>query len=227
VADYIDRNILCQAYIHIEPIDFPLDKLELVKDELQLFITTRGRFFLYNEVATSVELKDGSLKVYATIAGSLFLAIGQYGDFRSGVDYLAQDTKRLADCIVSEGLYMTHSRHDNILHVEARIGVAGSLKSVVDQLELTQRELGTTEIRKSIKRLKDIQNDIDELLAKLNDPADPPYISSKLCALVKELLPDEPTPNSKKPHEPVDVGLYVDERKRIISLLEAASIEHA
>jgi len=129
VADYINKDILCQAYIHIEPVPMDEDELAVLKKELEAFINSRGKFFIYDEVGTSVEFKEGSLKVYASIVGAIYLAIGQYGSFRAGVDYLSSDVKRLSETIVSESLFLTKRRHDSIVRAEARIGVIGTLKT--------------------------------------------------------------------------------------------------
>lgn len=223
MADYINSNILCQAYVHIDPVEIPEEKLELLRKELELFVTTRGRFFLYNEVNTKVEFKEGSLKVYGTILGALYIAIGQYGSFRSGVDYLAQDTKRLAECIASESLFLSQSRHKNILRVEARTGVAGNLKSIIDTLEQISRELADKDASISAKHLAEARDKIESLLGKLLDPKDIPFVKSGLCELFKELFPQIPPQRSKpKEHHTIEgLKYYREERHRLKKLIES------
>ncbi|MEE3915748.1 hypothetical protein [Pseudomonas viridiflava] len=58
MADYIDKSIICQAYIHIDPVPEGLDE-EALKGELEGFLGVRAEFFLYKDVATQVELKEG------------------------------------------------------------------------------------------------------------------------------------------------------------------------
>lgn len=199
VADYIDRNILCQAYVHIEVDHLSSPELDDLKRHLGLFVETRGRFFLYEEVSTDVEFKEGSLKMYLTVAGALYIAIGQYGSFRSGVDFLATDAKRLAECIASESLFLTKSRHDKTIRVEARLGVAGSLKAAVDKLERIKNELGTVPLPHSTKEIVELKAEVSKLMDNLNDPADPPYVASELCKLIVSLLPLHPPSDPKKP----------------------------
>jgi hypothetical protein len=218
MADYINSNILCQAYLHIDPVKITDDRLESLRNELELYLATRGRFFIYDAVDTSVEFKDGSLKVYAGIAGAIYIAIGQYADFRSGVDYLANDTKRLAECIISETLFLSHSRHDNTVRVEARTGVVGSLKSVIDKLELARDELGSVELSASNRRLWAAYEDIERLLANLKDPKDVKYVSSELCTFIRELLPVKPPSGPKKAPTQNLVAIYQQLRLRLIEL---------
>lgn len=216
MADYINSNILCQAYLHIDPVKIGDDRLESLRRELELYLSTRGRFFIYDEVDTSVEFKDGSLKVYAGIAGAIYIAIGQYGSFRSGVDYLASDTKRLAECIISETLFLSQSRHDNTVRVEARTGVVGSLKSVIDRLELTRDELSTVDLSVTNKRLSSAHEDIERLLANLKDPQDVSYVGSELCKFVVELFPVKAPHGPKKAPAPEAVATYQQNRKKLI-----------
>ena len=188
MANYINKDILCQAYIHIDPVPIDKNELEDFKAALEAFLSTRGKFFIYDEVDADVELKDGSLKVYATVVGSLYLAIAQYGSFRSGVDYLASDVKRLSETLVSESLFQSKSRHDNIIRAEARIGVAGRLKQLVDEIEFVESRVGEDSPRVIAKRLETIAENTQQLLDKLNDPQDIPYLKENLTEVAIESI---------------------------------------
>lgn len=223
MADYINSNILCQAYLHIDPVKIGDERLEALKNELDLFLKTRGRFFIYDAVDTSVEFKDGSLKVYAGIAGAIYIAIGQYGSFRSGVDFLANDTKRLAECIVSETLFLSQSRHDNTVRVEARTGVVGSLKSIVDRLETAREDLSEVDLKTSNKRLAAIHDDIERLLTNLKDPKDVTYVGGQLCEFIRDLLPTVPPPSPKRTPSSELVASYRERRLSLIHLTKDIS----
>lgn len=223
LADYIDREILSQAYVHIE-IDLDEYQIADLKKHLELFVSSRGRFFLYENVATEVELKEGSLKLYLSVLGVLYVAIGQYGSFREGVNYLAEDAKRLADCVVSESLFLTKSRHDNTIRTEARIGVVGSLKNAVDRLAFIRDQMGHVTIKTSMTQISDLQDQIDRLLANLNDPSDPPYVASELCKLAREILPQIPVHDPKKPRpSQTQISMYQRMRSELIEHLAKIS----
>lgn len=205
VADYIDRNILCQAYVHIEADHLSDEERADLQRHIALFVGTRGRFFLYESVTTDVEFKEGSLKIYGTIAGALYIAISQYGSFRSGVDYLATDAKRLAECIAAESLFLTKSRHDSTIRVEARVGVVGSLKTSIDKLERISYELGSASVLQSTKAIQELQTDMERLMENLKDASDPPYVSDEFCKLVVALLPVKPPLDPKRPKPSADL----------------------
>lgn len=221
MADYIDREILCQAYVHIET-EFDSDQLANLKKHLELFVSTRGQFFLYETVDTDVEFKEGSLKIYLSVLGSLYIAIAQYGSFRDGVNFLADDAKRLADCVVSESLFLTKSRHTETLRTEARIGVAGSLKSAIDRLDLIQKEMGEVPLPTSTKQLMEVKENIKKLMANLNDPADPPYVAGELCKVIRALISENPTRGPKSPN-PSDRQVAAYQRARLELIDETKS----
>jgi len=223
MADYIDRNILCQAYVHIDPVRLDEPQLDQLKRHLEVFITTRGQFFLYESVATDVEFKNGSLKVYATIAGALYIAIGQYGSFRDGVNFLAGDTKRLAECIVSESLFLSRSRHDNTVRAEARIGVVGSLKAAMDRIYQISNDLGTIPVDRSAEQLAEVRTSIEKIIGNLRDPHDPRFVSDGLCAIIDQLIPRHPPHRRGQPVTEEAVAYYKRERIELSGYLKKVS----
>lgn len=220
MADYIDRNILCQAYIHIEPVQLGADQLEQLKRHLEAFISSRGQFFLYEAVAIDVEFKEGSLKVYATIAGALYIAIGQYGSFRDGVNFLAGDTKRLAECVVSESLFLSRSRHGNTIRAEARTGVVGSLKASMDRLQQISSEVGEVPLDRSTEQLTEVRESIEKVIGNLRDQNDPPFVADGLCAIVEELIPTNPPHRKGRRVTVASVALYRQERTKLVNFLK-------
>ena len=47
-------------------------------------------------------LEEGSLKATLLVLGTLYIAIGQYESFRSGIDYMINDAKSLKDLVSSQ-----------------------------------------------------------------------------------------------------------------------------
>ena len=220
MADYINTDILCQAYLHIDPVPVDVDELAALKKELEQFISSRGKFFIYDEVNTSVEFKEGSLKVYATIVGSIFIAIGQYGSFRAGVDFLSSDVKRLSETIVSESLFLTKSHHQNIVRVESRIGVIGSLKKIVDEIDYIKSQSGMVDSLTLVNRIGKLSDNIFRMQGNLKDPEDIPYVKDNLAELIEINIPATPVPTPEKPISPELKEYYINERRKLISTVK-------
>lgn len=123
MADYIHLNILSQSYIHIEPVNIEDERLERFRAYMEEFVAQRSKFFLHPDVEVDIALREGSLKSYATVLGTLawvYNAIGNYGGIRQGISILHEDCKRVAETVCSESLFQAQARHPDIVRVEAR-----------------------------------------------------------------------------------------------------------
>jgi hypothetical protein len=210
VADYIDKNILCQAYVHVElPENITPERLEEIKAHLAQFADLRGKFFVYQDVIVDVEFREGSLKAYVTVAGAIYLAIAGYGSFRTGIDYLYTDVKRLADSMVAEGLFMTQAKHEAIRRTEARTGVIGSLKIMVDDMNVLEASIGQISVEESARRIKKIKDDADVLMVNVRSDEDAANIQSELGDFVDKLPERCPHPPEHRP-EPLAIAAYYD-----------------
>jgi len=210
MADYIDKNILCQAYVHVElPEGTTPEHLERIKAHLREFTEARAKFFVYPEVIVEVEFREGSLKSYLTIAGAIYLAIGNYGGFREGIDYLYKDIKMLSDTLVAESLFMTRARYDDVKRTEARTGVIGSLKQLVDSIIVLEMSIGHISLEEAAGKLRRIKEDADLILQNVRDLKDIEAIEDELDKVAAD-LPDEcPHPKEKKPDDAA-VILYTE-----------------
>ncbi len=200
MADYIDKNILCQAYIHVH-LDDRLSAAQLseIRSHLEQYASSRGKFFISPEVVAEVEFKEGSLKSYLTLAGALYIAIGQYGSFRSGVDCLYTDTKRLSDALVAESLFSTQSRFQQVIRTEARVGVIGSLKAVVDDMESIETLQGQVSVSEIARRINKLKADSQTLSDNLRDPKDVAELQKELDSFADARPEECPFPPKRKP----------------------------
>lgn len=210
MADYIDNDILCQAYLHVE-VDSAMTpaQLQTIKEMLESYATSRARFFIYPQVSVQVEFRPGSLKTYVTIGGSIYAAIAAYGNFRTGVDYLYTDVKRLADSIVGESLFATKARHENILRTEARTGIVGTLKLLIDEMERLEASIGNIPVKEAADRLIRIKDDAKTLLDTVRSIDDIERIENELSEWAANRPARCPHPVDAPPN-PTDLLLYND-----------------
>jgi len=215
MADYIDRNILCQAYVHIEiPNGFSTERIAELRTYLEDFAAKRGSFFIYPDVRVDVVFKDGSLKSYLTIAGCLYAAIAGYGSFRTGVDYLYTDIKRLSDTLVGETLFMAQARHKDVIRTEARVGIIGSLKEFVDHLNELEDAMGKSSIHQITLRINNLQKEAERLIQNVKDPRDANEIETEMEKTVWTIPENPPYPKGKKPKTD-DLFVYREARLNI------------
>lgn len=83
-----------------------LDFHEINTQEVELYLkelTSKYSNIIYDQqVEVLVRLEEGSLKINLVIIGAIYICIGQYGSFRSGIDYLIKDAKSLKELVTSE-----------------------------------------------------------------------------------------------------------------------------
>lgn len=208
MADYIDKNILCQAYVHVEiPAESDID-LSTLKEHLQEFASLRAKFFVYPDVDVSVEFKEGSVKSYITIAGVIYAAVCGYGSFRSGIDCLHTDIKRLSEALVAESLFMTRARHQNIVRTEARTGVVGSLKLLIDDIELVESSLGAISVAEVARRLGKIKENAESLMLNVRDNRDIGEIESEMVRFCEKLPNTCPHPTNQRPDDEAAIAYH-------------------
>ncbi|NRF25902.1 hypothetical protein HRJ45_12390 [Vibrio coralliilyticus] len=95
-------------------LDIPFHEIEVGEAELYIKRVAENYADLLfgNDLKLQVRIYEGSIKVYLGIIGSIYLAIGQYGSFRSGCDYLIKDAKMFKELVVSELVKNGVSEHD-------------------------------------------------------------------------------------------------------------------
>lgn len=224
MADYINKNILSQAYIHVEPRGMETDEqLESFKESLRMFSLTRTEFFLSEGLEINVEFEDGSIKARVTVIGTLMLllqGISSYKDFREGLQLLYYDAKWLSDAIISESLYQTKAKHHDVIRVEARTGIIGSIHEVFNKLESIKRGAKGAMLATDIgDKIDDAQNEILKLMDNICDLADKDLVAKECIALVKE-LPETPVPPKDKENKIYAIDEYRRKKATLIGAIE-------
>lgn len=93
-------SALAVTYIHLK-FDLSGDEREEAAEYLR-YISRRFASLVYRQdVDVRVEVYPGSIKSWIVVGGSIYLAIGQYGSFRSGVDQIIDDAKAIKEYLVT------------------------------------------------------------------------------------------------------------------------------
>ncbi|MGO4746513.1 hypothetical protein [Serratia quinivorans] len=207
MANYIDSNILSQSYVHVEPTwltsvtnEQKEAELQRIKDSITEYAQKRLKFFLYDDVDIEVEFEDGSIKAKITAYGKVCVllsaltpaghVVANYPQYREGVKAIISDVHKIGNVVNSEVLFQTQSRSkDEIIRVEARKGIVGSLEKIHNKMTSIENKL----IRKDNSSISiyndmlDLNKYISELDANLKDKQDRDSISKSLHEGVKEL----------------------------------------
>lgn len=223
MADYISKNILSQSYLHIESNRIKTeDELLLFREHINEFVISRTAFFLYPNANIEIDFEKGSIKSRITVMGTILIlmqGIANYKDFREGIQLIYNDTKRLSEYIISEFLYESGSKHQNIIRVEARTGIIGSVQKVLTQLETIKRGAdGDLTASELIEKLENADTEIRKLLGNIIDESDKIFVIKGISDLVGQ-LPETPKNPIDKTNSRESIVLYSRRRKSIVELL--------
>lgn len=199
---------------------FTKDELNKMKHELNVFLSNRAKFFLYEDVEVEVEFGEGSIKSWATVLGTisaLYAGIANYPSFREGVKLIYNDVNRISDAIVTESLFATKSKHNDVIRVESRTGIVGNLKRIVDDLEYIEKMNGHVTAEQLSKKLANTHEEIDRLLNVLNSAKDMDFVKSNLSNEI-EKLPNKPKRMPKDDDHIIWSQIYLVDRRRMIEL---------
>lgn len=201
MANYIDREILCEAYTHLDIETFgSLDSRERLESVLREYIQPRAEFVFGQNVELEISFEDGSLKTKIAIIGAVATMIASYGDFKEGMDSLSRDASLLAQAANLEVIFKTRAAHCDRIRVEKRTGVLGRVNHLLNTAERLRDEAGHTRIPSSAEDLRKISKNVDDFQAwysdsdKLIDKLDSPEAKGCVAAgLLEELerFPEE------------------------------------
>ncbi|WP_339879013.1 hypothetical protein [Pseudidiomarina gelatinasegens] len=225
MADYINKNILSQAYIHVEPSGIETDEqFEAFRAKLRNFALSRTEFFLSDALDVQIEFEEGSIKTRVTVIGTLILllqGISSYKDFREGLQLLYADSKWLSDAIISESLFQAKAKHHNVIRVEARTGIIGSVHKILNQLErIKSGAYGTMLASDIVEKIDDVKDELLKLMENICDPADRNLVA-KECQSLLQQLPENPIPPKDKTNSHYAINDY---RRKKLSLINSVKL---
>ena len=93
--------LLAGIEFHFE-LDFHEVQLQESEDYLKGLASKYANLIFNQHTEVYARLEDGSLKVTLAVIGALYIGIGQYGSFRSGIDYMIKDANSLKELVASE-----------------------------------------------------------------------------------------------------------------------------
>lgn len=219
MADYINKNILSQAYIHIES-EVAEDELQLeaFKADIEKFARSRVDFFLSPTAPIEVTYEEGSLIARITVLGTIGLllqGISNYKNFREGIQLIYSDAKRVTDYVISESVFMAGSRQQNVIRLEARAGVIGSVQKLINQLESIKKGANGRKLASDlVTKLLEFQKELDKLIDNLVADEDVALVKKGLLEIVDE-YPETPEAPKNKFNDVAAINSYRNQKEKI------------
>ena len=214
--------------MHVEPTAFETEEdLERFKTNLTQFTKSRVEFFLSPELPVEIEFEDGSLVARVTVMGTIGLlltGIANYKNFREGIQLIYSDSKRLTEYIISETTFQSGARQENVIRLEARVGIIGSIQKVINQLESIKRGANGSMMASDVnKKIDEASKELIKLFQNINDVNDKELVRAGFESIAEE-IPDTPKAPKDKVNSEQAILLFSRKRKAIQSSLAASTV---
>lgn len=168
MANYINEEILSEAYSHLE-VELFHDKVALakLKHGLTTFFEERAKFLFGDEIRVEIEFEEGSLRTKIKVIGSAALvivaAMDSYGSFRQSIDYLEKDSTILAQSANLEMIFRTKAAYCDRVNVEKRRGVFGRVNVLLGELDVIKREIDDSKFPTSASSIRIFSGHVERL----------------------------------------------------------------
>jgi hypothetical protein len=202
MADYIRKSILSQAYAHIEGVKLDQEMKNDFEVQIAEYQRPRAKILLGKEIIPEIRTRDGSLKVYSTVYGSLSDALGEHTDFQQALNMLYASSKMLADACNLESLFLSRGKKNAMVRSEARTGIVKSTKDLFDRVLFLIEAKQPESHAKITTNIADIEKKVIFLNDQLDYGRDKELIWSELSPLLKKLSSSihkaQVTPNNER-----------------------------
>lgn len=194
---------LAETYLRLDIRLAEPDILEL-RAYLQRRAATFAEGLFEQDPEFAVYVENGSIRVWLVVAGALYVGIGQYGSFRSGVDYAVKDARTFSERVLQDVKNSGVSEAE-IRRFERRLGVPGKIKRIfrrLDWLEARGRDLSNADYEREIQS---ISRGLQTIFRAVDDGRDRALILDSLPMEIRSRLPERlPIPDH---HQTRVVGL--------------------
>lgn len=161
---------IAEAYIHIKDAPHSLTKEE-ARRYLQRNIKKWAEKSFKNDVRIEITVEDGSL-IVRVLVGALILAdlVVIYGGFRSGIDYIVNDSWSFSNTVIESFKQDEHVSDQAIIRAERRLGVPGKIRRFYKSIDkINSADHSHNERQELIGDLKEEFISIIELLEAEQD----------------------------------------------------------
>ncbi|MFP6847980.1 MAG: hypothetical protein VCA57_04695 [Pseudomonas sp.] len=153
---------------HID-LDFSEIDLEKTEQYLKEIVRKYSDIIFRQDTEVLVRLEDGSLKVKLAIVGAIYIGVGQYGSFRSGIDYLIKDAKSLKEIVTSE-IVRNGLNESDIIDSKRIYCDPDRIRRVflaIDRLE-SKKGVSESELLKEVSKIKRSIRNICHLIGEID-----------------------------------------------------------
>ncbi|MDQ7049024.1 MAG: hypothetical protein Q9M92_05570 [Enterobacterales bacterium] len=130
-------------------------------------------------------VEEGSVKAWLTVVGTIYAGIASYGSFRSGIDYLAEDSKDFSEYVLKTFKSEAKLPKETYYRTERRLCTPGKIQRLYKAIDSKQGSINKEAIHLKTK----------QIITELDSPQDRKYF---LNEIPQEIIGGFPEPLPKR-----------------------------
>lgn len=156
--------ILSNYYFHFD-LELNENQKKKFNEYIEEYLKNLSKVIYKQNVDVHIQIENGSIKTWILLLGSLYIAIGNYGSFRAGIDQLISDSKIINKIIIND-FYKNGIKQNIILKNKRELAIPDRIRKVLLQIDrfeknYNSKSIDEKEIQKIIYKLKRILTQID------------------------------------------------------------------
>ncbi|MEH6518735.1 MAG: hypothetical protein V7742_18815 [Halioglobus sp.] len=177
-------STLSVAYVHLK-LSASVSEIEAVQEYLTIIGKNYAHELYKQEIYIEVHVEAGSLKAWVVVAGSLYIGIGQYGSFRSGIDHLVKDARTFGEAVSSTFIETADIDNEKVYRIERRLGIPGRIKRLLSKID--QIEQADYVSRLAVRDLSDLRLEVQGIVDDLDSEEDISLLVSNLPNVYRDV----------------------------------------
>ncbi len=132
-------------------------------------------------IKISIEYDKGSTKTRIIFWGTvvnIYLGIGNYGDFKSGVREIVNDVKSFSSYVIDHIEADPHISPNNILNTQRRTGMPGRINELYKRIEILEQNINDLSNNQIQAELQEIKKEIANISEVLSPQEQIPFLQS-------------------------------------------------
>jgi hypothetical protein len=194
--DKLELIKIGETYFRFD-FEYNEENQERIKDAYLSQIDQIDTEFLKNKefFKIAIEFEKGSLKTRIIVLGTaIYIGIGQYGSFRSGVREILNDVNWFSENVIERIYNDPNINQNDILRIEKRTGLTGRIQELYNQIERFERNVNNMNNNQIQNELAQIKQEVSNLAVILPNQDEQMF----LAELNNNYSQNLPNPNQRR-----------------------------
>jgi hypothetical protein len=179
--------VISSFYFHIK-INIQKSEQEKFKKYICEKFNSVAKILFRQDTEINIEIEEGSVKArIAILAGALYIAIGNYGSFRTGVNQIIEDSKLIKSIVLESLIKDGTMRKEDIIVSKKINAVPEALRKLTLKIDRLEKNYYKNDNEKNRREMRNIIMSLDRILTNIENKNDFEFI---INGVKSDILPD-------------------------------------